>query len=496
MENANNLIISLADFNSTFIKIFDLIFKEYPEGVVYKDWNFSYKIANSAFCECYKIKNRSDFIGSKDANFLSKENRKIVESVNENIVKEKRPVNYVMSLEEDQQVLLNITSIPIFFENNFLGIISIVKDITQEENLKEDFVEKHFQIKSLLENIPMIIYMQDKNLNYIAGTKHSKNFVKLGHDAFSNTYLNIANIEKEEYFENLQVLNDKNVLIKEKEIIDRNDRKHWYKIYKVPIKDLNSEVSGIITLANNIDIEKQLQAQRETFVATLGHDLKNPTIAQIRSLELLLKGAFGELSLEQKELLEMVLDSCRYMNGMLATLLATYRNFNGTVKLNFNEFSLADLVNECISEMIYIAKDKNINVKIIDNLKDSLIFADRVQIKRVIMNLLSNGIKYAYSNTTLNIYTYFNDKNFYFKFENNSPYITEEKQKSLFAQYVSYASAHNELGIGLGLYASKKIIEAHDGNIFIQSTLDNKNTFGFEIPKDIQNKDENRFVYF
>ena len=74
--------------------------------------------------------------------------------------------------------------------------------------------------------------------------------------------------------------------------------------------------------------------------------------------------------------------------------------------------------------------------------------------------------------------------------------ITEEKQKSLFAQYVSYASAHNELGIGLGLYASKKIIEAHDGNIFIQSTLDNKNTFGFEIPKDIQNKDENRFVYF
>ena len=55
MENANNLTVSLADFNSTFIKIFDLIFKEYPEGVVYKDWNFSYKIANSAFCECYKI---------------------------------------------------------------------------------------------------------------------------------------------------------------------------------------------------------------------------------------------------------------------------------------------------------------------------------------------------------------------------------------------------------------------------------------------------------
>ena len=68
------------------------------------------------------------------------------------------------------------------------------------------------------------------------------------------------------------------------------------------------------------------------FVASLGHDLKNPTLAQIRAVELLLKGEFGSLTEEQQEILGMLLDSCKYMNAMLSSLLATYRNERGVVK--------------------------------------------------------------------------------------------------------------------------------------------------------------------
>ena len=132
--------------------------------------------------------------------------------------------------------------------------------------------------------------------------------------------------------------------------------------------------------------------------------------------------------------------------------------------------------------MIYVAKDKGIIIEIRDCFNENYIKADRIQIKRVIMNLLSNGIKYAYNNTELNLKIYNNDSNAFFEFQNESPYIPEEKQKAIFAQYVSYASAHKELGIGLGLYASKKIIEAHKGSIYVQSYNDNRNSFGFRIP--------------
>ena len=75
-------------------------------------------------------------------------------------------------------------------------------------------------------------------------------------------------------------------------------------------------------------------------------------------------------------------------------------------------------------------------------------------------------------------------------------YIPEEKQKAIFAQYVSYAAAHNELGIGLGLYASKKIIEGHSGNIFVKSNINNKNTFGFKIPISQKKKTKDTVIYF
>lgn len=377
LESTKKFTAEPADFGSSFVNILDMVFKECPDGIVYKDKTLYYRMANSAFCKFYEIKNKLDFIGKKNANFLSSENQKLIFDVNQAILKERQPISYIMSLNNSPNVILSVTSSPVYWDKEFLGIISIIKDITQEETIKENFVNKHYEY---------------------------------------------------------------------------------------------------------INSERKLQTQRETFVASLGHDLKNPTIAQIRSLELLLKGSFGEISFEQREILEMVLDSCRYMNGMLSSLLTTYRNYGGVVKLNFTEFSLPDLVNECVSEMIYVAKDKGVNITILNESVTGIIQADRVQIKRVIMNLLSNGIKYAYPNTILNLQIYQLRNNIGFEFENESPYIPEEKRKALFAQYVSYASAHNELGIGLGLYASQKIIEGHNGKIFVESSKNNRNSFGFRIP--------------
>lgn len=388
MESTKNIAASFADFGSSFVNILDMVFNKCPDGIVFKDETFCYRAANSAFCNFCKIDNKDNIIGKKDNIYLPNEIMKLIQDADREVKQSYCPINYVISINSN--ILLNITTFPILENKIFKGIISIVKDITQEEALKEDFVNKHFEY---------------------------------------------------------------------------------------------------------INSERKLQAQRETFVASLGHDLKNPTIAQIRSLELLLKGSFGSINNEQRELLEMVLDSCRYMNGMLSSLLATYRNYGGVVKLVFEDFSLPDLVNECVTEMIYVAKDKGININIINETFDGITKADRVQIKRVIMNLLSNGIKYAFPNTTLNLQTYKIKNSICFEFQNESPYIPQEKQKAIFAQYVSFAAAHNELGIGLGLYASKKIIDGHNGKIFVESYKNNRNSFGFRIPVVQKNKPNNE-IYF
>jgi signal transduction histidine kinase len=75
------------------------------------------------------------------------------------------------------------------------------------------------------------------------------------------------------------------------------------------------------------------------------------------------------------------------------------------------------LVDECISEMLYVAKEKNVNIVIEDKQEQNDIEADKVQVKRVIMNLLSNGIKYAYKNSTLKIRIKVDSKKANFEFE-------------------------------------------------------------------------------
>ena len=244
------------------------------------------------------------------------------------------------------------------------------------------------------------------------------------------------------------------------------------------------------------DENELLEKQRETFVASLSHDLKNPTIAQIRAIELLLKGKFGKIPTKQREIIEMVLDSCKYMNAMLGNVLITYRNEKGTVPLGNEKVSIADLAVECIDEMIYLAKDKSINV-ILKNLSDNeYVYGDLIQLRRVIMNLLSNSIKYAYANTDLLVCVY-NEENYTcFKFKNKSPYIPPEKQEKIFARYISYDRTSILSGIGLGLYASKKIVEAHGGKMFLQSSDRNINIFGFKIPNDEKYKDAARSVTF
>ena len=369
MENIKSYYSSL----DSCANLLDMVFKFYPDGIVCKDSDLKYISVNDNYLKIFSIKDCRDILSGNRNTFLSEQNIKLIKDADNEIRNNLYPLNYILNTDDK---IINITSSPIIKDSEFAGIISCVKDITQEENIKEEFVNKHFA---------------------------------------------------------------------------------------------------------HINSEKQLQAQRETFVASIGHDLKNPTLAQIRSLELLLKGAFGRLDKEQSEILGMILDSCRYMNGMLSSLLATYRNYGGVVKLNFAEFSLEDLVKECVSEMLYVARDKALDIKT-RVMSGSFVLADRVQIKRVIMNLISNAIKYAYKNTDLLLNVYQDKANICFEFENKSPYISEDKQKSIFARYVSYAGAHKELGIGLGLYASKKIIESHNGTIYVKSFKDDRNIFGFRIP--------------
>lgn len=247
----------------------------------------------------------------------------------------------------------------------------------------------------------------------------------------------------------------------------------------------DSSLIGIITIGRDVTNEMKIKEQKDSFVATLTHDLKTPTIAQIRMIELLLSDAFGKVPEAQKEMLSQILNSCKYMQRMISYVLNTYKLENGKTRLKSEDFDFTELIKECCLELDSLNMDKNLKFVTKFNLKSSFAKGDRAQLKRVVINMISNAISYAFNNTEIELILEENDEDIIFCTVNESPYMPPDVLNRIFDKYVSgvCGTRFNKTGTGLGLYLSEQIISAHKGKMIAESFVENKNKIGFAIPK-------------
>lgn len=167
---------------------------------------------------------------------------------------------------------------------------------------------------------------------------------------------------------------------------------------------------------------------------------------------------------------------------MLYSLLKSGKDNNGILMLNRTHFNLYKVVKKCIKEINDLALSKGIKIEISSTLKeDDLLFADEIQMRRVIGNMLNNGINYAYDNSKLKINMYKENKSIFFKMTNKSNEISQTLKKQIFDKYVCGEPLQSSNGIGLGLYFCKKVIEANEGKIKLEAN-NNDNSFIIELP--------------
>lgn len=279
--------------------------------------------------------------------------------------------------------------------------------------------------------------------------------------------------------------NDKENLCSLNEIsIGPSDNQKAIEINCSPINYEENEPEGYILILRDITTQKVIEMQKETFVATLTHDLKTPIRAEIRAMELLLKGSFGELNQDQVEMIQAILHSGRYMFKMVDNLLSTYRYENGCNKLHKESVNIVALIKECYKEIKYIAEDKNQILNFDFESDETLINADVVEIRRVIQNLLSNAVNYTQDNGTITIKTSIEDGKLAVSFTDNGKGIPESQLGEVFKKYKSDAKKFKQVGTGLGLYLSKNIIERHDGQITVKSKEEEGSCFTFFLPCD------------
>lgn len=467
-------------------KLLKEIFKYCPDAVFLKDCESKYIYCNDAFLKIIN-KTSADVLHKTDASFLPSEMAKKTLMHDKLIIKNKEITNYdlVYDKSSEETQIFNIIKSPLIEYDKVVGILGIARDVTIEKALKSTIEEKQIQLGAILENMPFFVCMKDLDGKILRANK--KSLELHGKEPQELIGLDSRDLFSTQISE--QFLNDDKKVIENKESIKREVYMDtpfgpkWTELTKSPILDEDNNVQGIVIIHTDIDLVKEVEGQKETFVATLTHDLKVPTIAQIKALELLEKGFYGEGAKEQKEVLGQILNSCRYMLNMISTLLSTYCYDEGVKKINYEEFDFVALVSECCNEITCLAKEKEQKLIIKNELSQTLICADKLEIKRVITNLISNAISYSFKNSPIEISIQDSETEFIFFVNSHSNLIPSDQLEKLFDKYVSNSSKFRQTGIGLGLYLTKQIIAAHNGEAIAQSDEINGNTFGFKIPK-------------
>ena len=265
------------------------------------------------------------------------------------------------------------------------------------------------------------------------------------------------------------------------------------------IDELMARVRSLVRLKRALDEQSEMICQRDDFVARLTHDLRTPLVAANRMLSLCIEGTFGPPPDSLKEALSSIVTNNQNLLQMTNTLLQVYRHEAGHKKLVFSTFSVYALAREVVEELKPLADEKNIALSIEllsvkgKSLKEDTaagsywIEGDRIELRRLLTNLLGNAIKFTDSGHIFVQLSINPDAErlpsseaIEIAIKDTGPGIEEDVQKRIFEWF--YQGSHMKAGSGLGLHLSKRIAEMHAGTLTLESEVGKGSTFTLALP--------------
>jgi len=236
------------------------------------------------------------------------------------------------------------------------------------------------------------------------------------------------------------------------------------------------------------EVSKRLQDQehlRDALIEFLVHDLRSPLTNIISGLETLLVSTEDNLTPEDRELIEMALIGAHRLLTMVNSILDLRKLEEGKFPLYLKEFEPHEAVGEAIRQVQLWARQSNINLQVEfePNVPEKMI-ADRWVLIRILVNLLSNALKYTPSGGTIKVRVFMDDGWVHFSVADQGPGIPKEYLDRIFDRFVQVEArkAGAAVGTGLGLTFCKLAVEAHGGRIWIESEVGKGTTVHFVLP--------------
>lgn len=263
----------------------------------------------------------------------------------------------------------------------------------------------------------------------------------------------------------------------------------------VDMDELLARVRSLLRLKHSIDEREQLARQREDFVSRLTHDLRTPLVAADRMLNLFLEDAFGTVSAEMREAIDVMIRSNKNLLQMVNTLLEVYRHDAGSKTLTFSPVDLRQVVEEVIQELAPLAQMQALSLEsevlqspAAGERFSAVVLGDRLELRRVLTNLVGNAIKFTdVGSVVVRVSAAMRESDseqssqwVKLEVEDTGAGIPPADQATLFERFRQ--GDHKRAGSGLGLYLSRRIVEAHQGTIEAESQIGQGSKFTIWLP--------------
>ena len=249
-----------------------------------------------------------------------------------------------------------------------------------------------------------------------------------------------------------------------------------------PFQDENDRPAGVITVIQDITEHVKLDNMRKEFVADVSHELKTPITSIMGYADTLLESEYDDET--KNKFLGVISTEARRMARLVTDLLTLSRYDNKKVTTEVTSFDLGELVKKCLEKLKFEIEKKGHQVECFVTASVPPVVADKYGIERVVLNILSNAIKYTLDNGTIKVYVGFVYNDAYIKVIDNGIGIPEADLGRIFERFyrVDKARSRELGGTGLGLSIAKEILDKNKGSIDIKSKVEKGTEVVIRIP--------------
>jgi len=238
---------------------------------------------------------------------------------------------------------------------------------------------------------------------------------------------------------------------------------------------------GVITVLRDVTRDRELIELREGFLRTVSHELRTPLTSIIGFIDIIIQGAVGPTTKEQKDYLTISLNQALGLKHLISDLLDLSRMEAGKVKPLFSEIKLKPFLQDLSRYFLPLLKEKNNKLRITSH-QELEMTADIEKIRRILINLIANANKFTDNDEIILTFSQLKDE-IEFTIQDHGIGLKEDEKTIIFDKFrqVNLSDRHIE-GIGLGLPIAKELVEMHHGKIWVESEYGQGATFKFTIP--------------